>query len=169
MVAGQPPFEADTTIAILMKHVNEPIPDIRRVQKEVPDELILVIAKALAKDRNDLYQPATNMAAALRLASRMARVPATASDAKATVYSKRTPSPESAHVNEVEPAPIPVSPAPSTGGQKSMLLVAGGAIFLLLLLGLLGFFILSRLGRATPAKEGEAIAAISTEEQNNLP
>lgn len=31
MITGQPPFEGDSAVAILMKHVNEPVPDVRQI------------------------------------------------------------------------------------------------------------------------------------------
>lgn len=66
MVTGMVPFDADSTVALLMKHVNEPMPDIREVNKDVPDNVVAVIRKALAKDRKERFQTANEMAAALR-------------------------------------------------------------------------------------------------------
>ncbi|MEJ2558393.1 MAG: protein kinase [Anaerolineae bacterium] len=66
MITGQPPFEADSAVVILMKHVNEPVPDICQLNGDAPDELVMVVEKALAKDPADRYQTASDMAAALR-------------------------------------------------------------------------------------------------------
>ncbi|HKJ38500.1 MAG TPA: protein kinase, partial [Anaerolineales bacterium] len=66
MAGGQPPFQADSAMTLMMMHVNDPVPDLRKLNPDVPDELIEVINKALAKDPNDRYQTAAQMATALR-------------------------------------------------------------------------------------------------------
>ena len=66
MLSGRPPFEAESAMTLMMMHVNDPVPNIRELNPDVPDDLIEVINKALAKDPNDRYQSASQMAAALR-------------------------------------------------------------------------------------------------------
>jgi len=68
MVSGQPPFQADSAMTLMMMHVNDPVPDPRKLNPEVPDVLIAIINKALAKNPNDRYQTAAEMASALRAA-----------------------------------------------------------------------------------------------------
>jgi len=68
MVSGQPPFQADSAMTLMMMHVNDPVPDPRKLNPEVPDALIAIINKALAKNPNDRYQTAAEMASALRAA-----------------------------------------------------------------------------------------------------
>ncbi len=65
MVSGHPPFEADSAMSLMMMHVNDPIPDLRQIQSNVPPGLIAVIEKALAKDRDERFQSAAEMARAL--------------------------------------------------------------------------------------------------------
>jgi serine/threonine protein kinase len=66
MVGGQAPFDGDTTIAVLMKHVSQPVPDIRQLRSDIPDWLVAIIEKALAKKQQDRFQSAAEMAATLR-------------------------------------------------------------------------------------------------------
>ncbi len=66
MVSGQPPFEADSAMTLMMMHVNDPVPDPRKLNPDVPDDLVAVINKALAKNPDDRYQTCAQMAAALR-------------------------------------------------------------------------------------------------------
>jgi len=66
MVGGRPPFQADSAMTLMMMHVNDPVPDPKKLNPEVPDALVAVINKALAKDPNDRYQTAAQMAASLR-------------------------------------------------------------------------------------------------------
>jgi len=66
MVSGRPPFQADSAMTLMMMHVNDPVPDPRRLNPDVPDDLVAVINKALAKNPNNRYQTAAEMASALR-------------------------------------------------------------------------------------------------------
>lgn len=66
MVGGRPPFEADSAMTLMMMHMHDPVPNVKALNPDVPDALVNVINKALAKDPNDRYQTAAQMAAALR-------------------------------------------------------------------------------------------------------
>jgi serine/threonine-protein kinase len=67
-VTGQVPFDADTPLAIIMKHVNEPLPMPSRVVVDLPPAVERVILKALAKAPDDRYQSAGALANALETA-----------------------------------------------------------------------------------------------------
>ena len=69
MLLGAPPFDAETPLAILMKHVNDPLPLPRQEDPSVPEPLERVVLKALAKRPGDRYQSAGEMARALQAAS----------------------------------------------------------------------------------------------------
>ena len=66
MLAGRPPFDADTPLAILMKHVNDPLPLPRSLDASIPEEVEQIVLKALAKDPADRYQHAGEMIRALQ-------------------------------------------------------------------------------------------------------
>ena len=106
MVMGQAPFEADSTVATLMKHVTEPVPDIRQIQRDVPEELVAIIEKALAKEPADRYQTAAEMAVALKAIDLHAKMekPATAAQI--------LPARERHHTEPVMQKPMPVAPTP---------------------------------------------------------
>jgi len=78
MVSGQPPFKADSAMTLMMMHVNDPVPDLKSLNPDVPNELIAIINKALAKDPGDRYQTAAQMTAALRNALSQAKTDAVA-------------------------------------------------------------------------------------------
>ncbi len=69
MLSGAPPFQGDSTYTLMTQHLTAPVPDIRQVNANTPNSLIAIIEKALAKDRNDRYQTAVEMANALRTAA----------------------------------------------------------------------------------------------------
>ncbi len=65
-ISGKPPYKADTAMTLMMMHLNDPLPDIREIHTGVPDGLVQVISKAMAKDRQARYQTAEEMGADLR-------------------------------------------------------------------------------------------------------
>lgn len=69
MVTGNVPFDADTPFAIVMKHINDPLPSPRQFNVHLPQALELVVLKSLAKDPNERYENAK----ALRIAANQAR------------------------------------------------------------------------------------------------
>jgi hypothetical protein len=66
MVTNQLPFAADTPLAVVMKHVNEPVPVPVMFNPDIPLDLQNAIIKALAKNPDDRFQTAAEMAATLR-------------------------------------------------------------------------------------------------------
>ncbi len=58
LVTGRLPYEADTPLATILKHLHEPIPSARGVKSDVPEAIDGIIAKAMAKDPEDRYQTA---------------------------------------------------------------------------------------------------------------
>ena len=68
MLSGRPPFMADSAMTLMMMHLNDPIPNVRSFRGDVPAELVEIIEKCLAKDRNDRYQSTAQLSADLRRA-----------------------------------------------------------------------------------------------------
>ncbi len=56
MLVGTIPFDADTPIAIILKHVNDPLPSPTSINSEIPNGLERILYKALAKSPEDRYQ-----------------------------------------------------------------------------------------------------------------
>ena len=65
MATGVVPFHAETPMAVVVKHIIDPLPMPRSKNPELPDAIERVILKALAKDASDRYQDASEMASAL--------------------------------------------------------------------------------------------------------
>jgi serine/threonine-protein kinase len=55
MCTGSLPFNADTPLAIIIKHATEPLPRPRMVNPRIPDIIEAVLIKALAKDPDQRY------------------------------------------------------------------------------------------------------------------
>jgi HAMP domain-containing protein/predicted Ser/Thr protein kinase len=64
-LTGRVPFEADTTWALIAKHLEEEAPDPRMLNAEVPGALAVVILKAMAKDPKKRFESASQMHDAL--------------------------------------------------------------------------------------------------------
>lgn len=74
MLTRRPPFDADTPLAILLKHVNDPLPLPTELNPDVPAPLERIVLKALAKERDGRFQSGTEMAAAIKAAAAEAQI-----------------------------------------------------------------------------------------------
>ena len=61
MVTGRLPYEANTAIAIVLKHINDPIPVASRFNPDMPPDIDHIIFKAMAKNPDDRYQTADEL------------------------------------------------------------------------------------------------------------
>ncbi|HMK08647.1 MAG TPA: protein kinase [Anaerolineales bacterium] len=159
LVTGRLPYDADTPLAVLLKHAHDPLPLPRTVNPALPEEIERILLKALAKSPADRYQnvqsmlndiaglpPATVPAArpgALDTRSMAARAPQSA------VVGAARPS------GSAPPAPAKVPPAHSTGSQPRRTFWVGGgallAVFVCLGLGAVAAIgLLAARGGLTP-------------------
>lgn len=65
MLTGAQPFKADTPMQLILRHVNDAVPDLRAVKSDLPSQINDVVQKALAKDPNDRYGSVIEFAEAL--------------------------------------------------------------------------------------------------------
>jgi serine/threonine protein kinase len=65
MLTGQVPFDAESVITIIQHHYFTPVPDILSVREGVPDALLAVVYRALAKDASQRYGSTREMVKAL--------------------------------------------------------------------------------------------------------
>jgi hypothetical protein len=115
----------------MMKHVTQPVPDIRQINQSVPDLLVAVAKKALAKDPTDRYQTASDMGLALRA------IDMPESAAEETILPKAQQSVDSTKIGSVS-AVLPPAPEASKSGLPAWLV---GLVTFVLVLGLgLGLF-----------------------------
>lgn len=68
MVTGRVPYEAETPLAVLLKHVNAPLPLPRQIKPGLPEAVERVILKAMAKSPDDRFQTAEGMVETLQKA-----------------------------------------------------------------------------------------------------
>jgi eukaryotic-like serine/threonine-protein kinase len=65
MLTGEVPFKADSQVAVAMKHVKDPPPDVQRRRPEVSAALAAVVERAMAKETDNRYRTAQEMVAEL--------------------------------------------------------------------------------------------------------
>jgi hypothetical protein len=92
MLTGAPPFDADTPVALALKHVSEDVPAPSVRSPEVPDELDRVVERATNRRPELRYPNGTEMAGALR-SSKRATAPLPAAAPAAVESPVATPRP----------------------------------------------------------------------------
>jgi len=68
LLSGDVPFKAESQVGVAMKHVRDPLPDVRAARPEVSAALAAVVERATAKERDNRYTSATAMVADLEQA-----------------------------------------------------------------------------------------------------
>jgi serine/threonine-protein kinase len=132
MVSGRPPFDGETAITIMFKHLSDPIPDICQFNAEVPEELIRIIDKVLDKDPAKRYQTPMELAEDLQAFR---------------VNTGRTTT------QQTTPISVPVAAAPDQASPKQRGLVGGLALIVgLLIVG--AIFAILRPGQSTSPDGG---------------
>jgi beta-lactam-binding protein with PASTA domain/predicted Ser/Thr protein kinase len=58
LLAGRPPYDAPSPIAVALKHVQEPVPSVRKLRPGVPKEVDVILQRLLAKEPEDRYRSA---------------------------------------------------------------------------------------------------------------
>lgn len=65
MVTGRQPYEADTPMAVAIKHITDPVPHILNANPKLPEGMETIIQTAMAKDKSQRYSTAVEMTDAL--------------------------------------------------------------------------------------------------------
>ena len=168
MACGRPPYEGKSALTVMMKHVNEPLPDIRLYNSNLPDMFSAVLEKALAKDPKERFGSAIEMATALREVNRQLSSgsetmsytipPATTTEVQTVVPQQDpAPPPETAvTVAEVEPVTEPIAKPkePEAAKSRSWLPWVLGAVGLLALVAAAVFFLPQLFAPPLPTSNG---------------
>ncbi len=65
MLTGKVPFTGDTALSIALKHKNEPPPDPREVNPQVPRDFSRIVLRCLEKDKSDRFRDVEDLLASL--------------------------------------------------------------------------------------------------------
>ncbi len=66
LLTGRVPYTAETPVAIVFKHIQDPLPSVQKINPDLPVEVELVLYKVLAKNPEDRYQTAEEFIRALQ-------------------------------------------------------------------------------------------------------
>jgi ligand-binding sensor domain-containing protein len=111
MVTGRVPFEADTPLAVSLKHVNEPLPLPSSLKPGLAPAIERVLLKALAKAPADRFASMADFIAAWRVAAHGAPEAGTATVAQ-TALPAASPAPASRAAAQASPPTAAAAPAP---------------------------------------------------------
>jgi hypothetical protein len=75
MIAGKKAFRGDSITGLIFKIITEEPPSIREMSADVPDEMVRIIARALAKTQDERYQPGRELADDLLALTRTGTTP----------------------------------------------------------------------------------------------
>ncbi|TEU10117.1 MAG: hypothetical protein E3J21_27165 [Anaerolineales bacterium] len=157
MVTGKVPYEAETPMAVVLKHITAPLPLPREVNPDLPEAVERVILKAMAKAPEDRYKTAEEMVEALERAvagvpvvERLPEVkPVPVEEAPPAVVAEPTPAPAAA-------VPVEVPPV-AKKGLPGWVWGVVGAVVLLIAVG--GVFFATRGEKPSPTPETTAALA----------
>lgn len=65
MLTGKLPYDGDTPLAVILKHLNDPVKSPRDLRREIPGTLDEIVTQLMAKEPSDRYQTATDLIADL--------------------------------------------------------------------------------------------------------
>ena len=138
LLTGQVPFTGDSPVEIAMKHLAETPPAPSEIRPDVPDDLDLVVLRALAKEPADRYQSAAAMDADLETVARGGHVAAETAEA-ATMVLAGGGAIDATAATQISRRPPPPQYEPPKRGRPLWPWLVGAGVALALLV--LGFFL----------------------------
>jgi serine/threonine-protein kinase len=133
LLTGEVPFTGDSPVEIAMKHLGETPPVPSDLRADIPEDLDLVVVRALAKEPADRYQSAAAFDADLETVARGGRVAAETADAATLVLAGEA----TAATQIARRPPPPQYEPPKRGRPLWPWFLAIGTVLAVLVLGLL--------------------------------
>ena len=122
MLTGRKPYEDKTPAKTMMKHILDPVPQIRSVRPDLPPEIEDVIARSLAKSPTDRYASAGQLSDTLRTLTPIEQLPTDQADQTAAADAGPTV------VDEPHPETEVITPAfAGSGPPDTEIMEAAGA------------------------------------------
>ncbi|CAN5904338.1 serine/threonine-protein kinase [soil metagenome] len=121
MLAGHPPFAADSLRQMLMRHALDPVPDLRLVRPDLPQHISDALARGMAKDPADRFDTLAEFAHSLERASAPVRVVEGLWGRMRSVFGRSTP--HAFHPAQSTIAPVtraPIAPPVRAPGVSTL-------------------------------------------------
>jgi serine/threonine-protein kinase len=190
MLTGHVPFTGDSATAIMLKHLQEPVPSVLTERKDLPPAVGEVVMRAMAKRREERQESAGDLAEALATAAQDAEPAAAANAVRSTGehagintdrivvptgpveprttanedYDEATvvrPSPRTAEHPELDELAHYDEPPPAVAAFNPWKIMIPAAVALLVILGV--FFAVSQQRGTQPAAANDNAAPLSTD------
>lgn len=159
MLTGQPPYDADTPYAIILKHINDPLTPPHLLIDPMPEVVERIVLKCLAKNPDDRFASMAELRDALRGARSAIGVQQATSTLAAAAPTLSPPKPQPS------PTPPPEKIAPAVAPSRSARSVPRpvwliGALLLVLVVGAIVVFALR--GNPAPAATSTPATRVSS-------
>jgi serine/threonine protein kinase len=182
MLTGKTPYDAETPTKVMMMHVLQPVPQILQARPDLPIGCDGVITRAMAKNPNDRFSTAGELAEALEITARYSpgsaatpppvyTPPVVIGGTTALVppnqAGEQTMKSPSSVATVAAPAAEPVPAQPKSGGSRGIMI--GVVVAIIVFGGLIGLFLLGNRGQGPLAMLAPAtISPTSTPTQEPL-
>lgn len=120
LLTGRLPYDADTPLAVILKHLNEPVPSARDYRPDLPESIDNVVTRLMSKDPATRYQNANELIAELEQLEQTLDLSALGTAPLPTVTK-----PPVERLN-VTPQPV-LTPALRTTGQQPVVAIPSAA------------------------------------------
>ncbi len=117
LLTGKSPYAADTLVQLLVAHQKAPIPSLRAVRTDVPEELDAVYRRMVAKDPRDRPQSMTEVIAALEECTSGRQAVAVPRPQPAVEATRPQPAVDTAPARTGPPQVLEPTPLPTTTGS----------------------------------------------------
>ena len=145
MFSGQQPYQGDTPMSVVVKHITDPVPHILDVNPDLPPAIEEIIEKAMAKNRDERFSTTREMADALEAVVKSGP----SQDAGKTVIAaagatKIQPAKTRQGAKPVVPAPVPAAQGKGKGSSFTWIIVGVVALCIIVSAGVGGGLYLTR-------------------------
>ncbi len=165
MAAGEPPYKGNSPLTVMMKHVNEPLPDITYFNSNLPASFKFILEQCLAKKPEYRFSSASEMAMALREVEQQLATPTATQSFASLSTASQQPSDPALQTKPTFPTavastaestriktPAPAVTTPTTPQKRRPTLwYAGAAVLVLAVLALAAFLVSRNRGAAETA------------------
>src|SRR5689334_3345515 len=143
LLTGRKPFDGEGLTTVLSGILREDPPPIQKYVPGLPEALLNVVGKALAKDRDKRYQTAEELGRELQLIRKTHQLSApppmdetrfASTNVLKALHEDRQKQDAGANKTLVQGAPAPVAPA-AAPGSKTWMIAAGAAVVLIVAAG----------------------------------
>ncbi|PKN50042.1 MAG: serine/threonine protein kinase, partial [Deltaproteobacteria bacterium HGW-Deltaproteobacteria-20] len=164
LLAGRPPFEADSLIALCTLVATREAPLLRGIREDAPEDLERIVSRCLQKDPNNRYQTLAEMA--VDLAPFGSRTAQTSARRIVTILNEvglagSAPAPSESDANAHLPMPHTGSFGSSAHWQRPRSKLSRSVLFMTLVAGIAGVAFSLALWRGRSTVDGTALRADS--------